>query len=90
MKAYIIPLLIYGTGALNLSKSDFTKLENYINVAVMKNFEIQDTNNIAFVKHIFAIYFNLSYKSLEFANATFCQDYCLPDYIYNDLFANGL
>ena len=51
MKSYSIPLLVYGTEALNLSKSDLSKLYNCINVAVMKVFGIQDTNNIAVVRH---------------------------------------
>ena len=52
MKSYSILLLVYDTEALNLSKSDLSKLYNCINVAVMKIFGIQDTNNIAFVRHI--------------------------------------
>ena len=38
MKAYSIPLLVYGTEALNLLKSDLNKLDNCINVAIMKIF----------------------------------------------------
>ena len=52
MKSYSIPLLVYGTEVLNLSKSDLSKLDNCINVAVMKIFEIQNTNNITFVRNI--------------------------------------
>ena len=53
MKSYSIPLFVYGTEALNLTKSDLSKLDNCINVAGMKICGIQDTNNISFVRHIF-------------------------------------
>ena len=53
MKYYSISLLFNDTEALNLSKSDISKLENCIKVAVKKIFGIQDTNNIAFVRYIY-------------------------------------
>ena len=86
MKSYSIPLLVYGTEALNMSKSDLSKLDNCINVAVMKIFGIQDTNNIAFVRHIC----NLP-KLSEVIRTRKCNflSRLLSAGLYNDLFANG-
>ena len=52
MKAYSIPLFVYGTDVLILSKSDLSNLDNCIKVAVMNFFLIQDTNYVACVRHI--------------------------------------
>ena len=86
MKSNSLPLLVYGTEALNLSKSDLSKLDNCINVAVMKIFGIQDTNNIALVKHIC----NLP-KLSEIIRTRKCNflSKLLSTELYNDLFANG-
>ena len=86
MISYSIPLLAYGTEALNLSKLDLNKLDNCINVAVMKIFGIQDTYNIAFVRHIC----NLP-KLSEVIRTRKCNflSRLLSTGLYNDLFANG-
>ena len=88
MKSYSISLLVYGTEALNLSKSDLSTLDNCINVAVMKIFEIQVTSNrlIAFVRHIC----NLP-KLSEVIGTRKCNflSRLLSTGLYNDLFANG-
>ena len=86
MKSYSILLLVYGTEALNLSKSDLSKLDYYINVAVMKICGIQDTNNIAFVRHICNLL-----KLSEVIKTRKCNflSRLLFTGLYNDLFANG-
>ena len=86
MKSDSIPLLVYGTEALNRSKSDLSKLGKCMNVAVMKIFGTQDTNNIAFVRHIFNLL-----KLSEIIRTRKCNflSRLLSTGLYNDLFVNG-
>ena len=76
MKSYSTPLLVYGSEVLNISKSDLSKLDNCINIAVMKIFGIHICN-LPKLSEVFRT------RKCNFLSRL------LSTGLYNDLFANG-
>jgi len=79
-KSYCLPFILYATEALSLDKSSVKKLDDCIQRAVGKIFNVKDINNIAVVRrncdyHLLVRLLNVAVRNLSasYWTVSFCH-----------------